>query len=126
MGARNLTDDEWTAVAIRYEAGEKPRLIADSLDISIGSLNWNMLRLGADKPNAKPLPSQARGPVVVKRGKFEVRHFSADEDTKIKAWSTEGLGNTAIGRRIGRRPNSVKGRLMTLARHDARNEGAHA
>lgn len=121
---RALSEEQWTAAAMRYEAGDKPKNICADFGISMGSLNWNMLRLGADKPDAKPLPARAPGPPIVRRGAFEVRHFTADEDRRIQERSVEGWGNTRIGREIGRPANSVKGRLMTLARHEARREAA--
>lgn len=122
-----ISTEQWDAAAMRYEAGEKPRRICKDLGISIGLFNWNMLRLGADPPGAKVLPARAPGPAVVKRNGFTVRHFSAAEDRALEELASEGFGDTAIGRQIGRRPNSVKGRLMTLARHAARREyGAKA
>lgn len=117
-----LTEDQWTALAIRYEAGEKASKLAKEAEVSAGSFNWNMLRLGADPPNARVLSARAPGPTVVKRGEHQVRHFSADEDARLLELEKQGLNTNKIAQAIGRRWNSTRGRLMTLARIEARAE----
>lgn len=124
MGKRKLTEEQWTDAAIANEGGEPPEQIAARLGVSRSCLNWNMLRLGADPPNAKLLPTRAPGPDVVQRCGHQVRHFSAEEDAELLRLSGEGLSVNAIAVRLGRRWNSTRGRLMTLARHDARREAA--
>lgn len=121
-GKPKLTEEQWQEVASRYEAGEKPKTLCAAYGISVGLLNWKMLCLGANPPGAKQLPQLAPGPMVVRRGNHAVRHFSGDEDEIIDRLAKQGLSNTEIGRRLGRKPNSVRGRLMTLARQAARRE----
>ncbi|HRO02765.1 MAG TPA: hypothetical protein PLS69_04095, partial [Terricaulis sp.] len=50
--------------------------------------------------------------------------FTQAEDAALLALLSEGLTHTEIGARIGRRSNTVRARLMILARHDARRERA--
>jgi hypothetical protein len=121
-GKPKLTEEQWQDVAARYEAGEKPKALRAAYNISAGLMNWNMLRLGANPPGAKQLTQLAPGPMIVRRGNHVVRHFSGDEDRLIEQLATQGLSDTEIGHRSGRKPNSIRGRLMTLARQAARRE----
>ena len=66
----------------------------------------------------------APGPAVVHRGDHVVRRFMPDDDARLLALDAEGLGHSAIGRAMGRPANSIRGRLMTLARREARAEAA--
>lgn len=120
-----LTDEQWQEAARVFELGEKkaPEL-ADELGVSIGSFNWNMLRLGASPPGAKVPPARRPGAAIVKRGNHEVRAFSEDEDQKIRDMGAEGKRTAEIARALGRHWNSTRGRAMTLARHDDRKEAA--
>ncbi|WP_339543485.1 hypothetical protein, partial [Pseudomonas sp. JAI120] len=56
------------------------------------------------------------------RGGHIVRPFSAADDALLLTLEAQGINIAEIARRISRKPNSVKGRLMTLARRDARAE----
>lgn len=116
-----LTQEQWREVAIAYEAGEKPKSIVARFEISMGCLNWNMLREGASPPCAKKLQQTAPGPLVVRRGNHLVRHFTPAEDAQMLELAQAGKNTSEIARAVGRRWNSTRGRLMTLARHDDRN-----
>lgn len=90
--------------------------------ISASAISWQCLRAGADSPPAQwsRSSSTSRKPSV--RGGFVVRPFTPDEDRRLLELDQQGLGPSAIGRELGRRGNSIIGRLMTLARHEARSE----
>lgn len=55
-----------------------------------------------------------------------MRAFTPDEDARLLAMEAEGVKRSVMARRLGRKPNSVRGRLMVLARHEARREAAEA
>jgi hypothetical protein len=121
MPSSLLTPEQWVEVAVAYEAGEKPADLAKRFEISVGALNWNMLREGASRPGAKRLPQIAPGPMIMRRGNHVVRHFSKEEDAQMLELARAGKNTSEIARAIGRCWNSTRGRLMTLARHDDRN-----
>lgn len=116
-----LTPEQWAEIAAAYEAGEKLKSLAARFDISVSALRWNMLREGASPPGAKQLQQTAPGPLIVRRGNHEVRHFTPQEDAQMLELSQSGKSTAQIARALGRRWNSTRGRLMTLARHDDRN-----
>lgn len=124
MAARRFTSEQHEAMAEMREAGRTYGQIALAFGCSESTAYWICLKLGADRPDAKPLAQRALGPEVVQRNGHAVRRYSAEEDAQLLALSAEGKGDSEIGRLIGRKPNSVRARLMTLARHEARSEAA--
>ncbi|KQP36678.1 hypothetical protein [Methylobacterium sp. Leaf100] len=124
MPYRRLSDEHYDEIASRREAGESLSTIARAFGCSSSNIYLICLRLGADLPNAKPLPSGVRGPLVIERNGHTVRRFCADEDARLLALEAQGLGTGAIGKAMGRHPNSIRVRLMTLARREARSEAA--
>lgn len=130
MGQQNtvMTPEVCKQAEELRRAGCSYAFIADRLGVSEGSVSWYCLKEGIDSPNTerKALPQTAPGPMVVKRGNHVVRHFSPDEDARLIAMEREGLNPTEIGRRLGRRPNTIRGRLMTLARQQERAEALSA
>jgi hypothetical protein len=73
-------------------------------------------------PNALPIDKAIKGPAVCMRNGKAVRRFTPADDEKILSLSLAGKSDTEISRALDRRPNSIRGRLMTLARHQARAE----
>lgn len=124
MAARRFTIEQHEGMAAMREAGRSYGQIALAFGCSESTAYWICLKLGADLPDAKPLQPRAAGPAVVQRGDHAVRRFTAEDDAQLLALASEGKGYSAIGKLIGRRPNSVRARLMTLARHEARSEAA--
>lgn len=122
MGARKIDPDTLQQIAEDFEAGVPTRKICEKYGVNYETLHWNMIRLGAERPNAKPLPQRAPGPPEVRRGNYTVRHFTEEEDAIIVQLDRMGIGYAEIARRTGRRLNSITNRLMTLARHEARQE----
>lgn len=116
----NLTKQEIESIATDREVGMSLPAISAKYNCSQGSVAWHCLRLGADPPKAKPIDTRIRGPLVVQRGDHAVRRFTPEEDKRLIEFERRGLSDTEIGKKLGRRPNSIRGRLMTLARHEER------
>lgn len=103
-------------------------VIAREIGCSKGSVDWALLREGADIPGARhqirTIPDE---PVVRMRNGKPVRLFTTTDDQLLLQLETEGLNPAEIGRRFNpvRQPNSITGRLRTLARREDRLEAAH-
>lgn len=121
MGRRRLTESDYDTLAIMREEGATCAAIAAHFGVSPNAISWHCMRLGAEPPDPPQLkPNYYVKHPVVMRGKFPVRAFTPQEDEQLLALEADGLTHTQIGRRLGRRPNSIRGRLMTLARRDER------
>ena len=105
---------------LRGERGLTFRRIAERLGISLGSAQWLCLREGIEKPGRLPVVQAWCGPRESTRGNHTVRRFAPDEDKRLLSYEASGLTINEIGRRLGRRHNSVVGRLATLARREER------
>ena len=124
MPARKYSDATLNKAAELREEGLSISKIAARLGMSPGAVHWHCLRLGADLPDVdtrRPVPPQ---PMVVQRGNHKVRRFTPDEDRRLVEMDLRGIGVSEMARRLGRKHNSVIGRLMTLARNEAREEAA--
>lgn len=122
MGRKRFNDADYERMAEMRERGLSCAQIGILLGCSTELVSWTCLKLGADPPNAKPLRDCIVGPAVMARGDHLVRRFTPDDDALLIGLESEGLNPSQIGRRMGRAPNSVRGRLMTLARREARRE----
>ena len=125
-GQRILNDAQIHEMCVLRERGWSPQRIADHFTkqgtpISVGSINWQCLAQGADSP---PKFRRGGGQAVAAYSRMGrlVRPFSAEEDQAITALDMEGVALHLIAQRVGRPHNSVRARLMTLARRDARKE----
>jgi hypothetical protein len=74
---------------------------------------WSVAAMGSSIAAAFNLP----------RWRREVRPFSADEDSKLLGWVKEGVGYSRIAERLGRSQNSIRYRLLSLARHERLTKG---
>lgn len=117
-----LTAADRERIATMREAGSSCGVIAAAIGCSVSSVSWQCLRLGAEPPNPRALKDVPATPKAVRRGDHMVRRFTVDEDAQILTMEAEGLATVEIARRLGRPPNSVLGRIMTLARREARME----
>jgi len=109
---------------LREERGWSVARIAAELGISPGAVSWQCLRHGIEpRVGSSASRSYAPGRTYV-RGGHQIRAFSAEEDALLQQMALDGASNSEIGRRLGRNPNSIMGRLMTLARREARSEEA--
>jgi hypothetical protein len=93
--------------------------------VSIGTVAYHFLKEGIEPPKivyqSKKSPDR---PVIMQRGTHQVRLFTTDEDKRLLDMSMQGMSISEMSRALGRRHNSIKGRLMCLARRDERMEMA--
>ena len=85
-------------------------------------IEFHCLRLGADSPDTALRPPPRLALPEYSRNGHVVRHFTAEEDARLLRLEAKGLSVMEIARHLNRRRNSVHGRLMRLARHEARAE----
>jgi IS30 family transposase len=121
-----LTKDEIERIGhLRESEGLSIPKIADSLNVSTGAVQWCCLREGFERKGKRPrLQTYSKRPRVMKRGKFTVRNFTPEEDERLLALRNDRRKISEIAKELGRKPNSIQGRLLTLARRDAQQEAA--
>jgi len=124
MPAKKYSDDLLDQAASLRETGMPYAKIAKRLCMSHGAVYWHCLRLGADSPKKQPNRPLNLGPMEVDRSGHKVRRFTEEEDRKLVEMDLAGAKRCEMARALGRKHNSIKGRLMTLARHEARLEQA--
>ena len=124
----NLTPEQVEKIVdLRVNKRRGVEQIAREIGCSKGSVDWALLREGADIPGAKhqirDIPDE---PVIHVRNGREVRRYTKTDDRLLLQLEAEGLNPVQIGRRFTpvRQPNSVTGRLRTLARREDRIEAA--
>jgi len=115
-----LTQEQKESMAGMRERGLSYGQIALKFGCSPNAVAWHCLRLGADPPNARKLSGEIVGPLVMQRGNHVVRRFTAEDDATLQAMSASGKPLAEIARTLGRKHNSIIGRLMTLARRAER------
>lgn len=129
MPGRKITEEQLEkACELREGKGLSTRqiIIRLGLGISDGALDWHFLIRGVESPNMIFRPKQIyrdEGRVIERSG-HKVRRFTREEDAKITAMSKRGCRPCEIARALGRRHNSVMGRLATIARHEERKLAA--
>ncbi|MBL4641576.1 MAG: hypothetical protein JKX86_07115 [Verrucomicrobiales bacterium] len=127
-GKRILSDAQIDEMCALREKGWGTRRIAEHFTnagtpISEGSVSWQCLVNGADAPpRLRGKSAQASAPY--RRNGHLVRPYSADDDALLRILDMQGCPVAVIARRLARKPNSIRGRLATLARQDARAEEA--
>lgn len=89
--------------------------------VSASSINWQCLKHGADTL-IKFRGKHRQAPANYRRGDHIVRPFTKDEDALLRELELKGFRIYVIAERLGRKPNSIRGRLLTLARIEARAE----
>jgi len=123
MPAPKLSPAQYDKIAELIEKGTGTQTIADRFKISLGTVYWTGLRLGADCPKHRRQKSPNRPTTYLRKGK-PVRQFTDVEDATLLQLEQSGIKIARIADRMDRKPNSIRGRLMTLARKDARQEEA--
>lgn len=129
-GARILSDGQLDEMCELRERGWGIDRIAQyftdaGTPISANAVNWQCMRLGADVPQRlRGKHTQPSAPY--QRGGHIVRPYTPDEDALLRVLEMQGFSIAVIARRLGRQGNSIRGRLYTLARIDARQEEAAA
>lgn len=127
-GKRILSEEQLDEMACLREGGATYERISrhfarKGVTISANALHWQCLRMGADAPPEKRREGTQRTEPY-QRGSHVVRPFSPDDDAVLRVLDMQGFKVGVMARRLGRRENSIRGRLMTLARRDARQEDA--
>lgn len=122
---RRLTREQIDAAIEKIDAlpikARSSRLnkLAREAGVSRQTLRWHCLRAGVR------LSARLLGPVdgqpYLRNGHL-VRRFTAEEDALVKELDQQGLGPKAIGDRLGRRCNTIIGRLATLASYEAQED----
>lgn len=125
-GKRILSEAQVEEMAALRERGKSAGQIAEyfakqGVKVSEGAIHWQCLRVGADAPmRLRGKSTQPSAPY--QRGNHIVRPFTAEDDALLRVLDMQGFKLSVIARRMGRGPNSIRGRLLTLARLDAREE----
>lgn len=119
MPAPKYSEETLEKMTAMRERGSSYQAIANRLNMSLGSVYWHCLRLGVEKPGQPKIKGNI-GPMTVQRGDHVVRRFSPQEDERLQEMALAGETVSEIARTLNRKHNSVKGRLMTLARRDER------
>jgi len=122
----DLTPEEIERIGDLRARNHTIEAIAEVIGCSVGTVRWACLRECFEPSKPRPLPPLYKRPKVVVRNGHPVRRFTEREDRLLLALEAQGLRISAIAKRLGRKPNSVLGRLYTLARRDARAEVASA
>lgn len=117
-----LTHEQIDLIVELREKGWSYERIAQKTGRSASAISWHCLKHAADPPKPTRLRDEVSGPVIFKRGSHVVRRYTPREDQQLLALERQGLNHTEIGKALGRRPNSITGRLMTLARRERRAE----
>lgn len=120
-----LTDQQKDRIRELREAGRSLGFIARRVSCSEGAASWYCLLNAIESPRTARNTRTVSQPAIVERGGFIVR-FSADEDEELLRLEAQGTRLSEIARALGRKRNTVLGRLATLARRDARLEAAQA
>ena len=118
--ARKYTDEQLDEAARLREAGMSINAIGKRLGMSPGSVSWHCLKLGADSPTTATNVPDYSGPMIMRRGDHLVKRFTPEEDARLLQMDIDGERVCDMARAIGRPANSVRGRLMTLARREER------
>lgn len=125
---RILNDEQIDEMIEMREAGKSDLQIAlhfaaQDTTISPQAINWQCLVHGADRPaHRRHRRNPAPPPTTYVRGGVVVRQFTPAEDRQLLELEAAGQTYSEIGRAMGRKSNSIRGRLMTLARRQAREE----
>jgi hypothetical protein len=122
----NLTPEELDLIVAMRERGLGFAHIGNEIGCSSGAVYWHCLQLGVEPPKPQwPLRAVRVGsnlPTTYERKGRMVRLFTPEEDERLLQMREKGCSITEICKKLDRRSNSVVGRLMALARREARRE----
>ena len=130
MPKRRLSDEQIDVMAGLRERGWSLARISEYFAergtvVSAGSIAWQCLRVGADVPLRLQGSTFQPTEDYVRNG-HTVRPYSAADDALLLALDCQNFPIAVIARRMDRKANSIRGRLMTLARREARAEQREA
>lgn len=109
---------------MRENRGMSYRAIAEELGIHHGSVSWFCHVNGIER-RGKPRPCRRNVAALTMRNGHPVRAYTPEDDRQLLALEAEGLNYHQIAKRMGRKRNSVLGRLATLARREAAEEACN-
>lgn len=104
------------------EAGRSLPWIARKVGMNVKTLEYH-LRLRGVLPPGGMAPAPARAKPAYTRGGVVVRYYTPEEDAELQRLRLEGRRHSEIGRMMGRRPGSVRARLIALALRAESEEG---
>jgi hypothetical protein len=116
------TSEQVNKAAELREQGLSCGAIAEQVGMTERSVYWHCIKLGADSPLAAANAPRPRKPITVQRGNHIVRQFTPQDDKQLLALEAEGLTPAMIAQRMGRKRNSIVGRMMTIAFKQERAE----
>lgn len=124
---RSLSAAQLDEMAELREQGWSLRRIAEHFTargtkVHQSTIGWQCMRIGADLPPHRRGRAVPRTQPMMRNGHV-IRPFTPEEDQKLLELDTSGATMRQMCEALGRKNNSVRGRLMTLARHDARAAG---
>lgn len=120
------TTEQLDFIATMRERGRGGEFIARELQERFGvvcdpsTVIYQCMRMGADIPAR--LRIKAAKPKRCIRNGHIVRPFRKEDDRRLLEMKAAGRRTTEIARSLRRTSSSITGRLMTLARHEARKE----
>lgn len=120
MANAKLTKEQIEEAMNLREKGWSFERIARKYNVSAKTISWHALKLGVEPPKAPnkfpPVPTQ---PVTLvdKNGRF-IRRFTTDDDARLLELESKGHCMNKIATIMGRKHNSIVGRLRTLARRE--------
>lgn len=127
MSARcALSDEQLDELAALRERGWSANRIAahfasQGAPISRSTVHYHCKRIGADVPQRLQYKTfDLRAPYW--RGGRQILPWTAEDDSVLLKHERRGIAINAIARQLGRQESSVRGRLLTLARREARQE----
>jgi DNA-binding CsgD family transcriptional regulator len=117
-----LTEDEIEQIGVLRAKNYTRDAIAAEIGCSVGSVEWCCLMHGFEA--SKPPRFRTTRPKPCIRNGHVVRPYTPEDDAELLALEAQGKRYAEIARVMGRKINSIKGRLCTLARREAWLEAA--
>lgn len=122
--ARSIVTPEQIDQMTEYrEAGKSTAWIARKLGLKLNTVDYHLRRLGVFPPGWTLKSTPVEGGSYWRNGHL-VRAFTPEDDALLLSLESQGLGFTAIGKRMGRKPNTIRARLTSLANQAALTEEA--
>jgi DNA-binding CsgD family transcriptional regulator len=122
---RGILSPAQIAEAIEWiEAGKPMADLVRRFGVTESAIDSHCRKAGVSRSGGKQLRPPPAEPRTYVRAGQTVRCFTAAEDEQLRQLEAERLSLAEIGRRMGRNPQTIKARLVTLALHDEARESA--
>ena len=116
LGRKQLSRAKIERIAELREAGETYPAIAAAVGASESAVAYHCRVLGAESPNV-PVRRMTNLKTYMRNGR-PVRPFSPGEDWRLTRLARAGTSYRQIAHCLGRPVNSIRMRLITLARYE--------